>query len=112
MKRSLKTILVLLLALLMALSLTACVSGKKLVGTWSGAWIYEGNTIACGFVLSENKSYAETTLKNGEVSSMNTGRWEVKGNKLILHHSESGITEYTYKGGKLYNNNHEFTKKK
>lgn len=74
--------------------------------------VYNGSSFSCAFVLSADGTYAEATYKDGSLSSTETGTYEVKGSKVILH--ENGnmgtSTVYKYKGGKLVNNGHEFTK--
>jgi len=93
--------------------LCACgITKETAVGTWAGTYVYDGNQFACSFVLSEDGDYAKVTLKNGSMSSSETGTYEVKGGKVILHKDGNmGVsTEYKYKGGKLVNNGHEFVK--
>lgn len=73
---------------------------------------FNGSSFSCAFVLSADGTYAEATYKDGSLSSTESGTYEVKSNKVILH--ENGnmgtSTVYKYKGGKLVNNGHEFTK--
>ena len=103
------------LILTLCLSLCACggISKEEAVGTWSGAYVYNGNQFARSFVLSEDGKYTEVTMKNGSLSSTETGTYEIKGGKVILHESgdESISTVYEYKNGKPVNNDHEFSKK-
>ncbi|MBQ1954769.1 MAG: hypothetical protein II350_03420 [Clostridia bacterium] len=51
-------------------------------------------------------------MKNGSLHDTETGTYEVKGTKLLLH--ENGDTDvstpYKIRLGKLVNNGHEFTK--
>lgn len=109
--------IVLAAVLLLALCLTLCACGiskKEAVGTWAGSYVYNGNQFARSFVLSEDGTYVEVVLKNGDFSSTEEGTYEVKGGKVILHENgNTGIsTVYKYKGGNLVNNDHEFAKVK
>lgn len=102
-----------LLVCAVCFSLCACgISREDAIGTWSGTYVYNGSTFSCAFVLSADGTYAEATYKDGSLSSTESGTYEVKSNKVILH--ENGnmgtSTVYKYKGGKLVNNGHEFTK--
>lgn len=101
-----------LLALTLCLALTACgVSKDDVVGTWTGTWTYNGNSFAKAFVLSENGTYASTTLKNGAYHETQTGTYAISGNKVELHpENEAGTTVYKYKNGTLINNDHVFVK--
>ena len=114
MKKRIRILAILMAALMLSMSLSACSKATKddVVGTWAGAWKYEGKTIGVGFVLKSNGQYTKSVLTNGKVTSTTTGTWELDGNKVILHNKDKSMTEYKYKGGKLYNADHEFTKSK
>ena len=91
-----KSFVAVALLLALCLSLVACsVSKEDVVGTWTGSWTYNGNSYVEAIVLSEN------------------GTYEISGRRVELHpNGEKGhTTPYEYKGGKLVNNDHEFTKK-
>ena len=108
-----KNIVSIALVCVICLSLCACgIKEENAVGTWSGTYVYNGNTFAVAFVLSADGDYAKATYKNGSFSSTEDGTWEVKGGKVVLHEDGNmGIsTVYKYKGGALVNNDHEFTK--
>lgn len=108
-----KRLISIILVCILCLSLCACgISEDEAVGTWSGAYEYNGNDFATAFTLEENGDYIKITFKNGSLSSSETGTWEVKGGKVILHEGgNKGVsTEYKYKGEALVNNKHEFTK--
>ena len=101
--------------LICAVCLSLCACGLKksdAVGVWSGTYTYNGNQFSCGFVLDQDGSYAKITYKNGSLSSSETGTYEVKGGKVILHKDgKSGVsTEYKYKGGNLVNSGHKCCK--
>lgn len=103
------------LCLVCALCLALCACGIKeeeAIGTWSGTYEYNGNDFAVSFVLSANGKYSEVIYENGSLHSMEEGTWEIDGGDVLLHeYGNMGIsTRYEYKGGKLVNNNHEFTK--
>ena len=117
MKRIVKVTALLMVSLFMLLTLTACfgVSKDEVVGTYSGSYVHNGNEYSVGIVLGEDGTYAEVVIKNGELSSSETGDFEIKGNKVLLYDSESstyhGIcTKYKFKKDTLINNGHEFTK--
>lgn len=113
-----KTCKILVAAMLICavcLSLCACgISKAEAVGTWSGSYVYNGNLFSRAFVLAADGTYSEATYKNGSFSDSEIGTYEVKGGKVILHEDGNmGVaTEYKYKGGKLVNNGHEFSKTK
>ena len=101
--------------LICAICFGLCACGLKesdAVGVWSGTYTYNGNQFSCTFALEGNGKYAKITYKNGSLSSSETGTYEVKGGKVILHKDGNmGVsTEYKYKGGNLVNNGHKFSK--
>lgn len=116
MKTMTRSISLCLVVALLAVMLVACgVSEEDMVGTWSGAYVYEGNNFGVGMVFNSDGTYAKVVLKNGQMSSSESGEYEVKGNKVILYDSDSltyhgSFTEYKYKNGTLENNGHYFTK--
>ena len=114
MKTHFKKMLALSLAVVLCcLFLCACgISEEKAVGTWSGSYIYNGNSFSVSFVLEPNGEYSEVVYKNGSLSSTEDGTWEIKGGKVIMHEDGNmgSSTVYEYRGGALINNNHEFTK--
>ena len=108
-----KKALALILLVVLCLSLAACTASKDdLVGTWSGSWEYEGNLFVETFTLTENGTYTSTLYKNGNLNKTESGTYEIDGNTVDLHPTGEGSwTSYDYKGGKLINNDHEFTKR-
>ena len=114
MKKTFRILAVLMVALTLALSLSACKKATKedVVGTWAGAWMSEGKRIGVGFVLKADGQYTKSVLTNGKVTSTTTGKWELKGNEVILHNKDKSTTHYEYKNGKLYNAGHELTRSK
>lgn len=114
MKTRINKIIALVLAAMMCcVLLSACgISESDAVGTWSGTYVYDGNNFAVAFILSADGEYSKATVKNGEVSSTETGVWEIDGGKVVLHKDGNfGVsTEYKFKGGALVNNDHEFYK--
>ena len=111
--RKIKSLVAVVLLCVICFSLCACgISKKEAIGTWGGSYTYKGNKFVRTFVLGADDEYAEVTFKNGSMSSSEVGTYEVKGNKVILHKDgNKGIsTIYKYKGGKLVNNDHEFSK--
>ena len=117
MKKIAKIIaLVLVITTVLAL-FTGCggPSPQELAGTYVGSYEYNGNLISVAVVINEEGQYASATVKNGQVSSSETGDYEVKGNKVKLYDSSAatyhGIcTVYKYKNGTLENNGHKLVK--
>ena len=111
--RTTKRLLSIFLVCALCFCLSACgISKEDAVGTWSGTYEYNGNMFAVAFVLDAGGDYAEVTYKNGTLSSVEEGTWEIDGGKVVLHKDgNTGISVvYSYKGGALVNNKHEFYK--
>lgn len=111
--KKVKSIVAVVMVCALCLSLCACgLSEKGVAGTWSGEYDYNGNHFARVFVLDGNGNYTEVTQKNGEFYDSETGTYEIKGGKLLLHENgdTNTSTPYKYKFGKLVNNDHEFVK--
>lgn len=116
MSRNKKAIIICLIMLLVCAVMTSCgISEAEAIGTWSCAYTYNGNDFDSAFQLSEDGTYVKIVMKNGSLSSTETGEYEVKGNKVILYDS-SAMTyhgksmEFKYKDGVLINADHEFEK--
>ena len=112
-----KKTLCILAAILMVISLVSCnsVSKEDLVGTWSGAWTYNGNVIAEGITFYSDGNYDMVMLKNDSVYKVQNGDYEIKGDKVLVYNGDSIVhhgewMEYTYKDGKLENNGHYLEK--
>ena len=108
-----KKVVSVLMLVVMALSMIGCsVSKEEVIGTWSGSWVYNGNSYSSAFVLAEDNTYASATYKNGSFYETEVGTYEIDGGSVDLHpDGNTGITRsYDFKGGKLYNGDHEFTK--
>lgn len=116
MKNVVKRIsLCLVLVMMMGILASCGLSKEDAVGTWTGTYTYNGNTFTVAIILNEDGTYAKATMKNGSLSSTETGDYEIKGNKVILyddsavvHHGVS--TEYKYKNDQLVNNDHYYSK--
>ncbi len=117
--KNLKGFVAVALICVMLVSLCSCggISEKDVIGTWSGAYVYNGSQFASAFVLSEDGTYAEVTYKDGSISSTETGSWEVDDGEVVLYEDgnkdfDVGVvsTRYQYKGGALVNNGHKFRK--
>lgn len=116
--KMLRSILALILALGLLLSLAACGGKKKdtpsgsFAGVWTGSWEYNGNSFTESITLSDDSTYTSVLYKNGEVYRSESGTYEYSDELLELHPQgiESQSTVYTYKNGKLVNNGHEMTR--
>ena len=109
-----KKLISIVLVCLLCLSLCACgISEDKAVGTWTGSYVYNGNSFSVAFILNADGNYSYASYKNGSFNKAESGTWEIKGGKVILHENGNvGIsTKYKYKGGALVNNDHQFYKK-
>ena len=72
--KKIKCIVSIALVCVICLSLCACgIKEADAVGTWSGTYVYNGNTFAVAFVLSADGDYAKATYKNGSFSSTEDG---------------------------------------
>ena len=97
MFKSIKTsakVMVLVLVITTVLALfTGCggPSPQELAGTYVGSYEYNGNLISVAVVINEEGQYASATVKNGQVSSSETGDYEVKGNKFDEGKAQGGI---------------------
>ncbi len=115
MRTTVRNISLCLVIVLLIGILAACgISKDELVGSWTGTYTYNGNRFDVAIVFKSSGSYSKATMKNGTLSSTETGDWEIKGGKVILYSDAAtyhGVsTTYNYKGGKLENNNHYFSK--
>ena len=116
MKKLTKIISLCVMVALLVSTLAACgLSEAEAVGTWSGTYTYNGNDFSVAIVLESDGSYAKVTMKNGMLSSSETGDYEIKGNKVTLYDSDSIVYHgksitYKYKNGALVNNDHYFYK--
>lgn len=116
MPRSIKVIVICLIMLVACAVMTSCgISETDAIGTWNSTYTYNGNEFNNTFQLSEDGTYVKLVMKNGALSSTETGEYEVKRSKVILYDSSSltyhGISmEYKYKNGILINADHEYEK--
>ena len=117
MKKMKKILSLCLVAVMLCTMLTACGGPSKedVIGTWSGSYIYNGNEFSQAFVLNPDGTYAKATTKNGELSSTETGDYEIDGSDVVLYDSSSltyhgDAIRYEYKDGVLINADHKFMK--
>lgn len=117
--KNLKCFVAVALICVMLVSLCSCggISKKDAIGTWSGAYVYNGSQFVTAFALSENGTYAEITYKDGSMANAETGTWEVDDGEVVLYENgnknyDIGVTStrYQYKSGVLVNSGHEFRK--
>lgn len=112
--KKIKSLISIILVCVLCVSLCACggISREDAIGTWSGAYTHNGVSYSRAFALSPTGEYTEASYKNGSFNGTENGTWEIKGRKVILHpDGNTGISVvYKYKGGKLVNAAHEFTK--
>jgi hypothetical protein len=97
----------------MLLSLCACsVKKEDVIGAWSATYTYQGNEYACMFTLSDDGNYHYVSFKNGVLSTIEDGTFEINGSKVVLHRDGNEGVSRTYKakGEHLVNNGHEFSK--
>lgn len=103
-----------LVSAMCCLLLCSCggISEDDAVGTWSGSYVYNGNTFSVKFNLSADGKYAKVTTKNGSLDSAEDGTWEIKSGDVVLHKNGSNAftSTYEYESGALVNNGHKFTK--
>ena len=104
--------LTLVLLCAICISLCACgLSEEQVVGTWSSTYEFYGSNFNNSFTLSADGTYSRTVYKDGVLSPSESGTWTIEGNKVCLFKDDnSSNPEYTYKGGKLVNGGHTFTK--
>lgn len=97
----------------MILSLCACsIKKDDVTGSWSSTYNYQGEDYACTFTLSEDGDYHYILFKNGVLSTIEDGTYEIKGKKVLLYRNGDKGVSRTYKseGEVLINNGHEFSK--
>ena len=59
----------------------------------------------------EDSSYTKITYRDGTISDIDAGTWEIDGRDLICHPSSNLYqTRYEVRGGSLYNGDHKFTR--
>lgn len=111
--KKIRICLALVLICAVCISICACGLNKEdVIGVWSCTYEFDGSEFYNEFTLSADGTYSKTVHKNGSISSNESGTWTIEGNKVCLFESEnSANTEYTYRGGKLINADHKFTKK-
>ncbi len=113
MKKAISLALVMAMALL---ALCACgLEASDVVGTWKDSYTYDGNQISVVLVLQDDGYYGKITSKNGSVSKVESGEYEIDGRTVILYDSSAATyhgayTEYKYKGGHLVNGSAELEK--
>lgn len=94
----------------------ACKPSKEdVVGTYVGSYTYSGTLYTVAIILEEDGTYAKATVKNGVLSSSETGDYEIKGREIRLYDDDSVVyhgsyTAYKYKKDVLKNNGHKFVK--
>ncbi len=110
--KKLKIVVAIILALTFCLSMVACaVSKEDVIGTWRGEWVYQGKNVVSIFTLNSDGTFNKITTRNGAISSIETGTYEIEGNEVSLYTTgEVGRTVYKYKGGCLYNADHKHVK--
>ncbi len=113
-----KKMIYVLLVVCSLMVLCACgsnISREEAIGTWSGAYEYDGNNFAIAFELKSDGNYSEVVYKNGSFSEINTGTWEVKDGDVYTYETggkyEWDYVKYDFKGDALVNGGHKFYKK-
>ncbi len=110
--KSIKSILAAILIAAICLSLAACgLSEEDVVGTWSGSWRFNDNTLQAVFTLNPDGTYSRLTFKNGLFFSSDSGNFTIDGDTVILQATGAAEqTPYTYEDGMLMNSGIHFTK--
>ena len=90
------------LVLVICLSLCACISKNKAVGTWSDTYIYNGNEFFVTLILDADGNYTKVSYKNGSLHETLTGKWDIDGGEVCCYKTTGSVC-YKYKGGKLVN---------
>ena len=118
MKKMTRLVSVFLVVVVLALALASCApSVEDVVGTYSGSYVYNGNSYYVIITLNEDGNYLYVSSKNGQIDETKYDEYEIKGNKIRLYDSElskyeyhGAYIEYKYSKGTLTNNGHKFTK--
>jgi len=106
-----KKFLSLLLVAALCLSLVGCgMSEEDVIGLWT----YDDNESWISFELRDDGTYVLLSKQNGRSVTPDRGTYTVEHglltNEVVLKSdSDDSETRYTYRGGSLYNNSHEFT---
>ncbi|MBR6740784.1 MAG: hypothetical protein IKM04_06940 [Clostridia bacterium] len=111
---SLCIVIVLMLSVLVSCSGgSGSKSDKKLAGSYSGNYIYDGAEISIVITLNEDGTYTYDATKDGQPSSSRTGDYELKDGEVYLYNTSDHQSwiKYDYVDGHLENENGEFTKK-
>ena len=113
-----RTVISLCLVLSMMLTfLVACSpSVEDVVGTYTGEYVFNGDTYKVVITLSDDGRYVKEKTRNNGNSTTEKGAFEINEDKVLLHKeklntaSEDTYTVYNYRNNVLENNGHEFVK--
>jgi hypothetical protein len=97
--------------------LVACSpSVEDVVGTYTGEYVFNGDTYKVVITLSDDGRYVKEKTRNNGNSTTEKGAFEINEDKVLLHKeklntaSEDTYTVYNYRNNVLENNGHEFVK--
>ncbi len=107
--KKIKYFIALVLVCALCFVLCACISESNAIGTWYDSYVYNGNDFSVTLVLNANGQYIKTVVKNGNLSEVKEGNWEVKGGDVCCY-TQTGSITYEYTGGKLVNGSQELSK--
>ena len=116
MKKTIRAVSVCLVVVMIISTLVACSpSVEEVVGTYSGSYTYNGNRFNVVIMLYDDGTYVKAIGKNGSVSSVESGDYEIRGNEIRLYDSDTVVehgswTDYKYSKDTLENNGNKLTK--
>lgn len=106
MKKKILGIVVLLTIIVSVLASCSSISKSELVGEWEASYYYDGNYYVNTLVFDSDETYRKVVKKNSRISSTETGTYEIKSGKVVIH--ENGASnirqEFEYIDDALVNN--------
>ena len=89
---------------------------EDVVGTYTGEYVFNGDTYSVVITLSEDGRYVKEKTRNKGDSTIEKGAFEIEEDKVLLHQDKMNTasgdtyTTYNYQKNILENNGHEFVK--
>ena len=110
MKKTIKFVSLILVACLIACTLSACgISESELVGIWGGNWKEDGATVNYSILFAPDGTYMVTVTRNYLSTSTALGTYKIEGNKVVTLGFD-GSAEYAYYFGALHFDGHSLKK--